>query len=337
MSAFARSLMSSSRTMPVPQAVAGSRRTCGCGTHNASCAKCNSKPDSRRSWSAPRQSRFVADHESAPAPVVVAAAGARDARSSTAHDFTRLPLNAREVSLNGGEDDEGLESTNIPVPSTSGLNAGGAAGNTRAPSKPPMRPAGTRVDAVSDFTQVGLQAGYRSGYGSVVRIKVLPDEVTWDGDSVKEELWQLSNTCPATLTTPGPCHGDSTFPIGSPSGRSSVVPPQPAMRNRFYDYHVTRSRDVSFLHDATRNPAGINACEAVCRQNYAHKGIVIGSHIITRRFRKGVVGGRDVTIVDVTKSDLPQGPGDFPGRELPPDEAYASAATPSEPTTGQAS
>lgn len=255
--------------------------------------------------------------------------------SPYARDFARVPLNGRSLSLNGSADDEGAESVNIPMPSGGSLGAGGRAGAAQGASTAAVRPTGTQVDTVTDFTQAGLQAGYRSGYGIIARMRVLPDQVSWDGDHVVETVWQESSSCPATLTNPGPCSGSSTFPIGGASGRSAVIPPQPAMRNRFYDFHVSRSRDVSFLHDATRNPAGLNACQTVCRQDYAYNGIVIGSHAITRQFRKGTFGGRDVTIIDVTKNDLRQGPGDFPVRTLPAGEAYASATTSPASATGE--
>lgn len=86
--------------------------------------------------------------------------------------------------------------------------------------------------------------------------------------------------------------------------RERRAPEQPAKPNRFYDIHASQSKSVSFLHDPTRNPKGLDACETVCRQDYAFDGVVIGSHSIQRQFRKGKSGGHDVTIIDVTKTDL---------------------------------
>ena len=71
----------------------------------------------------------------------------------------------------------------------------------------------------------------------------------------------------------------------------------------------------------------MNACEAVCRQDYSCDGVTIGTHLISRQFRKGSFNGNNVTIVDVTKQDNPAGPGDFPQRTLPRGQEYASRAS----------
>lgn len=237
---------------------------------------------------------------------------------SVGHDFSRLPVGRSRHTSNGATDDEAQESVNLPIPSTGGSPSAQQAtwGCPRA----------TRVDTVTDLTQAGLQAGYLSAYGIIARMQVLPDSTNWDGKQIIESVSQESSTCPASLTRPGPCNGNSTFTVGAASGASALAPQQPAMRNRFYDYHTTRSRSISFLHDPVRNPAGLNVCETVCRQDYLCDGLAIGSHEITRRFRKGVFNGRDVTIVDVTKIDLVSGPGDFPERTLPRGQEYASTA-----------
>lgn len=213
-------------------------------------------------------------------------------RSSPAQDFTRLPLHLAREAVNGAAEDEGLESIDGP-------NTDGGTQPT-----PVARPTGTKVDTTTSYTQEALKAGYLSGLGIIARMQVLPDATTWDGKEVVESLQQTSSTCPDTLTRPGPCNGHSHFPIGSSMRGRGVRPEQPAMRNRFYDIHTSQSQDVSFLHDATRNPKGIDACESVCRQDYAYDGVVIGSHGIRRQFRKGKVDGHDVTIIDVTKTDL---------------------------------
>jgi hypothetical protein len=129
-----------------------------------------------------------------------------------------------------------------------------------------------------------------------------PDARTWDGVQITESVTSRSTTtCPASLTS-APCAGHSTFTIGGQSGGSGVIAVQPAMHNRFYDFHTTRSQSLSFLHDATRNPAGLNACRVVCGQEYSCGGNVIGRHTITRNFRKGTYGGQNVTLIDVTKT-----------------------------------
>ena len=209
-----------------------------------------------------------------------------------ARDFTQLPVSARREAHNGSAEADALES----------VNDGPRVGGTQP--APGARPSGTRVDTVTSYTQAALQAGYLSGLGIVARMQVLPDSTSWDGNEVVEAVQQTSSTCPDTLTVPGPCNGHSHFPIGASMRGRGVRPEQPAMRNRFYDIHTSQSERVSFLHDATRNPRNLNSCESVCRQDYGYNGAIIGSHSIRRVFRKGTFDGRDVTIVDVTKTDL---------------------------------
>jgi hypothetical protein len=233
-----------------------------------------------------------------------------------AQDFSQVPITTSTDSFDGPMEEEGEESVNLPLPPT-----------RQAPTpvqSAPLCPVTTRVDDVTDLTPAGLQAGFLSAYGIIARMRVLPDRTTWDGRQITESLTQTSSTCPAGLTQPGPCNGSSTFTVGAASGGSGVIPQQPAVRNRFYDFHTSRSRTISFLHDPGRNPAGMNSCEAVCRQEYSCNNMVIGTHMITRRFRKGRFNGQNVTIIDVSKVDNPAGPGDFPMRTLPPGQEYAS-------------
>jgi len=218
-------------------------------------------------------------------------------------------------SPNGPEDDEGYESLNTPIRSAT-------QGVTRSQAPPPC-PAGTRVDTTTDLTQAGLQAGFRSAYGIIARMRVLPDQTNWDGAQISESLSQTSSTCPPGLTVPGPCSGNSTFTVGAASGGSAVSSRQPGMRNRFYDFHTSRSRTVSFLHDVARNPTRMNSCETVCLQLYYCNGAIIGMHPITRHFRKGTFNGQDVTIIDVTKQNPVSDMGDFPERTLPSGQEYA--------------
>jgi hypothetical protein len=280
------------------------QRRCACGNHTAGhgeCAECSRKKQTLH------RAAITADdtrYEMA------------DARRG--HDFSRVPTARDIASLNGAEDEQGEESVN--------LNPAAPSPRQAAPQRVAACPSSTRVDEVTDLTQAGLQAGYLSAYGIIARMRVLPDRTTWDGKQVKESFTPISSTCPQDLTKPGPCSGDSTFTIGAESGGSGVIAKQPAMRNRLYDFHTSRSKTVSFLHDAGRNPAGLNACEAVCRQDYACDGVAIGTHTVTRRFRKGTFNGKDVTIIDVTKEDNPAGPGDFPQRTLPRGQEYAGLA-----------
>jgi len=46
----------------------------------------------------------------------------------------------------------------------------------------------------------------------------------------------------------------------------------------------------------------LNSCQTSCKQEYSCDGNVIGRHLITRTFRKGTYAGKDVMIVDVTKT-----------------------------------
>lgn len=209
-----------------------------------------------------------------------------------ARDFTQRPGSALRETRNDRTDDDTLESAN------DGPRGGGT------PPLPGARPSGTRIDTVTNYTQAALQAGYLSGLGIVAHMQVLPDSTTWDGNEVVEAVQQTSSTCPDTLTVPGPCHGHSHFPIGASMRGRGVRPEQPAMRNRFHDIHTSQSEGVSFLHEPTRNPLNLDSCESVCRQDYRYNGAIIGSHSIRRVFRKGTFNGHDVTIVDVTKSDL---------------------------------
>jgi hypothetical protein len=281
------------------------QRRCACGNHTAGhgeCAECSRKKQ--------------ALHRAAVTAEDTRYQRADDARHG--HDFSRVPTGRGVASFNGAEDAQGEESVN--------LNPAAPSPRQAAPQRVAACPSSTRVDEVTDLTQAGLQAGYLSAYGIIARMRVLPDRTAWDGRQVTESLSQTSNNCPQGLTNPGPCNGNSTFTIGGASGGSGVIAQQPAMQNRFYDFHTSRSRTVSFLHDAGRNPAGLDACEAVCRQDYACDGVPIGTHTITRRFHKGSFNGRDVTIIDVTKEDNPAGPGDFPQRTLPRGKEYAGLA-----------
>ena len=325
MNTFAHA-MPSSMTLPAPVRAVGLQRKCGCGAHGGSCAKCRGNSHETVPWARPQPSAQGIEHENAARP---APAQARDGIHSNgspiAHDFTRLPLNGSREIFDGNDDEEGLESVNAPP------RAGTGGGAQLAPV---ARPIGTSVDTTTSFTQAALQAGFLSGMGIIARMQVLPDSTTWDGKELVESVEQTSSSCPDGLTRPGPCNGHSHFPIGGAMGGRGVRPAQPAVRNRFYDIHTSESQTVSFLHDPTRNPAGLNSCDTACRQDYSYAGFVIGSHSIRRHFHKGVHAGKGVTIVDVTKTDIPPGPGDFPARTLPAGEEYAGVAAP--PTAGAA-
>jgi hypothetical protein len=308
------------------------QRKCACGGTpgpSGECEACRRKKLQRKS----KNSGLEAQNDVGVPPIVheVLPAAGRPLDAGTraffeprfGHDFSQVPLNSPGYSSDGLDDDEGKESVDLPV---------------SRPASPPVPtqplpqvartcPSGTRVDDTTDLTQAGLQAGFLSAYGIIARMRVLPDATTWDGRQLTETLAQASSTCPAGLTQPGPCSGSSTFTVGGASGHSNVNPVQPAMRNRFYDFHTSRSRTVSFLHDPTRNPTGMHSCETVCQQLYSCNGMPVGMHTITRRFSKSTFNGRNVTIINVTKQDPVSGPGDFPPRTLPRGEEYASLAS----------
>jgi hypothetical protein len=234
------------------------------------------------------------------------------------HDFARVRVLASGAAAEPGQSSDGPADDPIHQPlidefrARQGLPPGGVDefGSPVGPSDADIKyhglaltcPTTTQVDGTTDLTAAGLAAGFRSAYGIVVRMRVTPDVRSWDGVRVSESFAPVSSTCPAGLTVPGPCSGDATFTVGAPSGGSNVLAVQPGVRNCFYDFHTSRSRTVSFLHDATRNPAGLDSCEVVCRQDYSCDGVVIGQHTVTRTFRKGVQGRTPVTIVDVTKT-----------------------------------
>lgn len=162
-------------------------------------------------------------------------------------------------------------------------------------------PSRTETERIVDLTAAGLRDGYRTAYGAMAVMRVHPTEGIWNGTRIAESLTEVSSTCPDTLSREPLCTGSSVFTVGAP-GRSSRIGDQPGRINRFYDFHVSRSRVTSFLHDPARNPRGLDSCQATCEQRYSCGGRVIGTHRVVRRFRKAVHAGRDVTICDVTKT-----------------------------------
>lgn len=305
-------ILSPSKPSPKRGTMLTLRRKCACGNHTlggGECSACSKNEQVLQQESISSRGRGSRTGKGEVSSII-------HALPRFAQDFSQVTIATGTDSFDGLVEEEREESVNLPLP---------PARQAPTPMQPvPLCPVTTRVDTVTDLTPVGLQAGFLSAYGIIARMRVLPDRTTWDGRQVTESLAQTSSTCPAGLTRPGPCNGSSTFTIGVASGGSRVIPQQPAMRNRFYDFHTSRSRRISFLHDPGRNPAAMNSCEAVCRQEYSCNNSVIGTHLITRRFRKGRFNGRNVTIIDVTKVDNPAGPGDFPMRTLPPGQEYAS-------------
>jgi hypothetical protein len=159
-------------------------------------------------------------------------------------------------------------------------------------------PSKTVVEKTVDMTPDGIKKGYRTGYGALAVMRVEPDTTNWDGTKIVESFKSIKNNCPEEFKI-SPCSGTSTFTVGA-AGKSSVLGDQPATRNRFYDFHITRWNKGSLLHD--RNPAGLESCQAECEQQYSCGGKVIGKHTVIRTFTKGKSGSRDVTLVNVTKT-----------------------------------
>jgi hypothetical protein len=157
-------------------------------------------------------------------------------------------------------------------------------------------PSGTVVERLMDMTPGGLRLGYRTAYGAVAVMRVLPGGTNWDATTIRESVSAGSTTCPPSWNL---CTGNSEFTVGG-SRYSTVLGVLPGERNRFFDFHTSRWNQ-SRLHDASQNPSNLNSCEAVCNQEYSCGGNVIGRHTITRTFRKGKNSGGDVTIVEAKK------------------------------------
>ncbi len=120
-------------------------------------------------------------------------------------------------------------------------------------------------------------------------------------DDVLQRFWTV--TRPTRRTGVGsPCRSRSSFVVGAAAGRSSVAAAQLAVRNRFYDYHTSKWRSGSVLHNSTRNPAGLDSGETVCTQDYSCGGTTVGRHTVTLIYRRGKHHGNDVTTVSVTKT-----------------------------------
>jgi hypothetical protein len=189
----------------------------------------------------------------------------------------------------GGETTQSLGPGEVAEGATP-LQAGGVA-KSSCPTK-------TAVDKTIDTTPDGIKKGWRTGYGIVALMRVEPDSQNWDGTKVIESNKLTTNTCPAEFGI-SPCSGNSTFTVGDGT-HSAVLGDLQGVHNRFFDHHITRWNSGSLLHD--RNPKGIDSCQAVCEQKYLCGEKVIGTHTVTRTFRKGKSGDRDVTLVDVTKT-----------------------------------
>jgi hypothetical protein len=159
-------------------------------------------------------------------------------------------------------------------------------------------PTSVVLEGVQDMTEAGLDRGYRTGYGITSVMHLLPDTTDWSSARIFERVTLGRTSCPEAwnMCTGGP----NPFPINQET-YSTILGNLPARRNRFYDFHVsrwTRSR----LHDSGQNPSGMDSCTVSCNQSYVCGDRVLGRFVITRNFRKAMRGGREVTIVDTTKT-----------------------------------
>ncbi len=230
------------------------------------------------------------------------------------HDFSRMRVHSPNAhaplnqSADGVDDEEvttqtpGAESAaRKEPPTTAPSQAGGSVDARPMDSAASSCPSSTQVEKLTDLTPDGLKAGYTTAYGALVTMRVMPDSVNWNGTRIIESLTlDPSGTCPKGLTSQ-PCTAGPPFTVGDGTKGSSVLPAQPGQKNRFYDFHRTRSNS-SLLHDPTRNPTGMNSCTMICKQSYACGGTVIGSFTITRTFTKGKYQGKDVTLVSIAKT-----------------------------------
>lgn len=172
-----------------------------------------------------------------------------------------------------------------------------------APQAADRCPTSVVLESSQDVTAAALaRGGYRTGYGIISTMHLLPDSTDWSSAQVFERVTLATSTCPSTWNL---CTGGrEAFPINQPRHSYGAEGELPAQRNRFYDFHVSRWQR-SRLHDSEQNPDGLNECSATCDQSYVCGDRVLGRFQVTRTFRKAVVNGRDVTEVTATKRAVP--------------------------------
>jgi len=169
------------------------------------------------------------------------------------------------------------------------------------PAAPDSCPTSVVLESTQDMTPGGLALGYRTGYGILSVMHLLPDSADWSRAQVFERVSQASTGCPDTWNICNPA--SRPFPINQ-STHSTVLGELPAQRNRFYDFHTSRWNS-SRLHDSTQNPTGMDECRVVCNQSYVCGERVLGNFRITRHFRKAMRNGREITEVNTTKTAVP--------------------------------
>lgn len=287
---------------PVPDTQPGSRlqRTCACGrssSNGGECTECRNADHRARSQEQ-QASRYRSGpgftHSFAGVRVEAASGGAgvESRNSSRDEDPIHQPMidefRRRQGLPQGGVDREG----NRVGPSDAEIKYGGLA--LRCPSS-------VELESTIDLNPAALAKGYRTAYGILAKMRVLPDYRNWNGTQIREDVTPVPGTCPPNLTRE-PCASGPPFTVGDPTKNSPVHPVEPGIRNRFYDFHRTRWKSTSLLHDKTHNPKDLSTCQSKCDQKYSCDGQVIGHFVITNTYRKSTYQGHDVTIVDVTKT-----------------------------------
>jgi len=305
----------------------GLQRKCACGQHTiggGECASCREQRAYGDLKRAANQAELVNEkspiiHRSERSLGKLLGSPSRSLlQSRFEQDFSHVRLQTEPQVLDRDADEEGTQPSVNPVqketiggeapdqeasPGAQGdlergltpLDSGGGGGSGSG-SKPTC-PTKTVVEKLTNKTADGKK--YRTGMGAVATIKVEPDKQNWDGTGIVESFPKpLTSDCPKEFGI-SPCGGSSTFIVGAKRD-SPVFGALAATSNRFYDFHETRWKGGSLLHD--RNPGGIASCKISCEQNYSCGGAVIGTHTITRTFTKGKVDSVDVTFVNVSKT-----------------------------------
>lgn len=172
------------------------------------------------------------------------------------------------------------------------------------PAKPaPACPPKIEVAGVyqADLSEDNVKAGFLTGAGGVAELRVSdPSGKDWDGTTIHENLTPKTNTCPGlpncTNTHGAGGAGGSTWKVGE--GTSGMVT-LPAKKNTIYDLHIAMTK-TNVLKDA-----GLDSCVQTCEQFFDCPGggrIGTGAFTIRRDFKKGTVGGKDVTLVTLSVS-----------------------------------
>jgi hypothetical protein len=294
------------------------QRKCDCGSHTKGntcddCAKKKSLLQRTANDNAASRVQPVAPEVRRSANHLLDAATRAQMEPPIGHDFSQVRAHAEMTAQHrdASEGEEGTPSaksdeTHFPDTEAQEQRSTGTEvvppyeavpAHTKGSGTTTTCPTKATVEKVTNKTADGVK--YRTGMGAVTTIKVEPDAQNWDGTNIVESFpTGITSDCPKEFGI-SPCNGSSTFIVGA-SRNSPVFGALPATKNRFYDFHETRWKGGSLLHD--RNPAGIDSCTISCEQNYSCGGTVIAKPTITRTFTKGKIGSLDVTNVSVSKT-----------------------------------